>query len=138
MADQHDWPLVERALVDHLPTVTNYSWTAPGSHSIGTRVPIGIVEQVGGSTGQEFDLTPDVEVTVVAATRTGCWAMARQVDAAMLRGLNPGGAAGIYIDEVKTAFGWVIDPDRAGDGYVVATATYSLTVRPQATPTEGN
>ena len=49
----------------------------------------------------------------------------------MLRGLNPGAAASVFIDETDQAFGWVIDPDRAGDGYQVATATYTLTVRPQ-------
>ena len=132
---ESDWPIVERALLDHLPEVTSFDWQGPGN-TIGTAIPVGVLEQVGGSS-DGLDLSPDIEVTVVAATRTGCWLAAQQVDRAILRGLNPGGAAGVYIDEATLAFGWAIDPDRETPSYAVATATYTLTVRPQAAE-EGN
>lgn len=135
-----DYPNLERALLDWLPTVTGFAWEAPGRHSIGARVPVGIAERAGGSGGATLDAAMSIEVTVAAATRSGCWAMAQQIDRAFLRSLNPGGAGVIYVDEVRLIFGWAIDPDRSGDGYNVASATYTLTVRPQAaaTTTEGS
>lgn len=125
------WPSVEAALIDHLPTVTPIDWEAPGRSEPGARVPLGVVEQVGGIQDVGLDKQATVEVTVYAARRPGCWQLASAIDIAMLRGLNPGAAGGVFIDETQQAFGWVIDPDRAGDGYMVATATYTLTVRPQ-------
>ena len=102
-------------------------------------MPLGVVEQVGGIQDVGLDKQATVEVTVYAARRPGCWQLASAIDIAMLRGLNPGAAGGVFIDETQQAFGWVIDPDRAGDGYVLATATYTLTVRPQVeATTEGD
>ena len=139
MADDTPWPLIEAALVDHLPTVTSIPWEAPGRSDAGARIPLGVVEQAGGGQTSGFDQHVDIEVTVYAANRAGCWYLAAQVDQAILRGLNPGGAGGIFVDETAQAFGWVIDPDRSGDGYEVATATYTLTVRPQVeATTEGD
>lgn len=130
MADA-PWPLIEAALIDHLPTVTSVPWEAPGRSDAGARIPLGVVEQIGGIQDVGLDKQVTVEITVYAARRPGCWQLASAIDIAMLRGLNPGAAGGVFIDETDQAFGWVIDPDRAGDGYQVATATYTLTVRPQ-------
>lgn len=132
-----DWPLIERALINHLPTVTTWPWQAPGRHDLGDAFPIGIIEQRGGDIS-DLDAARIVEVTVVAGTRSGCWAMAQQVDVAILRGLNPGGADGVYVDEAACVFGWAIDDDWSTPDYCVATATFTLTVRPQADPPEGN
>lgn len=125
-----DWPLVERPLADHLNDSTSFDWTIEGGH-VGDRVPLGIVQQVGGSGDLDLEESPSIEVTLIAATRSGVWEMAQQVNR-VFAGLNPGGIAGrIHVDEARQAFGFVIDPDRGTAAYRVATATYTLTLRPQ-------
>ena len=86
MADT-PWPSVEAALIDHLPTVTPIDWEAPGRSEPGARVPLGVVEQVGGIQDVGLDKQATVEVTVYAARRPGCWQLASAIDIAMLRGL---------------------------------------------------
>lgn len=132
--DEMTWPLIEAALLDYLPSRTSVAWEGPGRAGIGQRVPCGVVEQSGGTT-VDLDKQVDVEVTVYAVDRAGCWQLAAEVDRALLLGLNPGGADGVFVDEIAQVFGWSIDQDRSGDNYQVATATYTLTVRPE--PVEG-
>ena len=129
MAKRVTYPNVERVLVDYLPSSTSFDWMAPGSHDVGSRVPVGIVERTGGSSG-DVDRSPSVEVTVVAATRTGVWMLVQQVEAAFVE-LAAAPAGLTYIDDVREIFGFAIDPDRHSDRYTTATATYSLTLRPQ-------
>ena len=79
MADT-PWPSVEAALIDHLPTVTPIDWEAPGRSEPGARVPLGVVEQVGGIQDVGLDKQATVEVTVYAARRPGCWQLASAID----------------------------------------------------------
>ena len=88
------WPSVEAALIDHLPTVTPIDWEAPGRSEPGARVPLGVVEQVGGVQDVGLDKQATVEVTVYAARRPGCWQLASAIVIAKLRGLHPGAAGG--------------------------------------------
>lgn len=129
-----DWPLIEQPLVDHLDANTTFTWTNEGGH-LGTGVPKGIVQRSGGTSDLDLEDIPDVEITIIAATRAGVWQMAQQVQR-VFAGLNPGGIVPddgdpIYVDEVTQTFAFVVDPDRGTSSYRVATATYSLTLRPQ-------
>lgn len=130
-----DWPNIEKPLCDHLDAVTSFAWTIEGAHDVGARVPLGIVQRSGGSHDLDLEDSPSIEVTLIGATRDGLWLMAAQVNRAMA-GLNPGGIGGvIWVDETRTSFGWTIDPDRGTSSYRVATATFSLVLRPQAETT---
>ncbi len=124
------WPLIERPLCDHLAAHTNFSWTNDGGRNYAA-VPLGIVQVAGGSNDLDLEDSPSVEVTLRAKTRDGLWQLAQQVDAAFA-GLNPGGLPGdIYVDAARAAFRFTVDPDLGTADYKVATATYSLTLRPQ-------
>lgn len=128
MAAELDWPLLEDQIVDWLNAGTGIAWAVQrdgadaGPNTGGVRV----------SVGQTGDLvrSVDVELTVVAATRSGMWRLTGKVDRAM-RGLDF--LSRSYIDEVAVLFGW--SPEDPGPtGLSSGTATYSLTVRRQPEP----
>lgn len=130
------WPTIERPLADHLTRASTFPWTVEGG-KLGVRRPLGVVQVNGGGHDLEQDATPDVEITLISATREGCWQMAAQVIRA-LAGLNPGGIIPdvgdpIHIDEVFTVFGFTIDADDSTASYRVARATFNLTLRQQDT-----
>ena len=127
-----DWPNIEKPLCDHLAANTTFGWTIEGGHDVGSRVPLGIVQRAGGTHDLDLEDAPNVEVTLIGGSRDGLWAMAHQVNR-VLAGLNPGGIGDvIWVDEVGATFGWTVDPDRGSSTYRVATATFSLVLRPQA------
>lgn len=123
------WLLIEQPLADYLTASTSTRWTNDGRHSKATS--LGIVQRGGGGGDLDLEDEPDVEVTIRAATRAGAWMLARQVREAFA-GLNPGGIGEhVYVDECREVFGFRIDPDAGTSDYLVATATYSLVLRPQ-------
>ena len=127
-----DWPDIEKPLCDHLAANTTFDWTIEGGHDVGSRVPLGIVQRVGGYHDLDLEDTPTVEVTLIGATRDGIWQMVQQV-VHVFAGLNPGAIGGlIWVDEARETFAFVIDPDRGSSTYRVATATFTLVLRPQA------
>ena len=65
MADDTPWPLIEAALIDHLPTVTSIPWEAPGRSDAGARIPLGVVEQAGGGQTSGLDQHVDIETAGV-------------------------------------------------------------------------
>lgn len=130
-----DWPNLEAALVDHLEGNTSMVWTADAG-LLGGRVPLGIVQRVGGASDLDIDQDQTYEVQVVAATRAGVWMLASQVVRAFQK-LNPGGLPGeIMVDEAANVFGFTIDPDLGTPDYLVAHATFNLTVRPHGEQSE--
>lgn len=130
-----EWPLIEEALADHLASRTGFPWRTEGGSV--DRLPLGVVQRSGGSGDLDLEDVAAVEVTLFAASRSGAWELARRVHRAFAS-LSPGGIVPtqgepIYVDEARQPFGYAIDPDRGTSAYRVATATYSLTLRPQDT-----
>jgi hypothetical protein len=84
------------------------------------------VERVGG-TGTRIDRDVDVEISVIAGTRTAMWDLVAQVEA-RIRALAATGDP--YVDDVAETFAFAFDP-YPNQSARRATATYTLTVRPQ-------
>jgi len=128
VADELDWPLLEDQIVDYLNANTTVVWAVQrdgadvGPNTGGVRCRV-------GNTGS-LDRSVDVELTVVAATRSGMWRLTGRVDRAMRR-LDF--LARSYVDEVDVPFGWAPE-DPGPTGLSSGTATYSLTVRRQPEP----
>lgn len=124
------WPNVERHIIDWLGGLLGCTVSAPGQHAIGSRLPAVIVERGGGGGfGDGVQKALDIEVTVVATSRTKLWDLVASVEDAFEQ-INPGHAGPIFIDEASPVFGFSVDPDRGTSGHVVASATWALVVRP--------
>lgn len=122
------WPLVERETVrwldQHLLAAV-YTETPP------TDLPAEYVtvEQAGGSEGA-VDREYDIEIGVLATSRTRMWEVARLVESVMGR-LAASGTPGMYVDDVTCRFVFRSDPPPNQDRRR-AIATFTLTVRPRA------
>jgi len=128
VADPLDWPLLEDQIVDYLNGATAISWavqrdgSAAAPNTGGVRVSVGATGTV--------DRGVDVELTVVAATRTGMWQLTGQTDRAME---NADFLSRSYIDEITLPLGWTPE-DPGPTGLSSGTATYNLVVRRQPEP----
>ena len=129
MADELDWPMLEDQLVDYLATATGYGWSTD-LHAAGDPLPPAGAVICSDSPGGDVDMGMDAELTVVAASRSGMWALARKVDRAMR---HADFLSRSYVDEVSTVFGWAAE-DPSPTGLYSGTATYRLTVRRQPEP----
>lgn len=128
MAEELDWPLLEDQIVDHLTSATGFAWRV-------TRDGEDLPAKAGGvrvsmSGESDVDRSYDVELTVVAATRSGMWQLTGKTDRVM-RKLDF--LSRSYVDEVVTVFGWTPE-DPGPTGLASGTATYRLTVRRQPEP----
>lgn len=119
-----EWPDIERAVVAWLGTLGRPVYTETGPT---TPAEYLTVERVGG-TGTRIDRDVDVEISVIAATRPALWDLVADVEA-RIRALAATGD-GMYVDDVVEAFAFSIDP-YPNTSVRRATATYTLTVRPQ-------
>ena len=91
------------------------------------------VERTGGG-GRWLDKDVDVEVSVHAMSRPAMWAFAAAVESAMwalAANGDPQGDPPFYVDDVGETFAFAVDPHPNAERRR-ATATYTLTVRPQA------
>lgn len=119
-----EWPDVERTVVAWLGTLGRPVYTETGPT---TPTEYLTVERVGG-TGTRIDRDVDVEISVIAGTRSDLWALVAQVEA-RVRALAASGDD-TYVDDVAETFAFAIDP-YPNTTVRRATATYTLTVRPQ-------
>lgn len=123
-----EWPNVEKAAANYLAARTGlpvYAETdpveMPGEYLM--------VERVGGS-GSGIDKNVDLEVTVVAASRSRMWALTAIVETAMYA-LAAAGTP--YVDDVAEVFAFAAQPTPSGAVAArKSSAVYTLTVRPQA------
>lgn len=125
------WPNVERGIVSYLkglaPTYTQTVGVMPDLYIT--------VERVGGA-GSPVDQDVSIEVTVSSRESRGdMWDLAATVEDAM-RSLAANDGGGIYIDDVSLRFGFGIDMPTT-QGVWQATATFSLTLRPQIATMKG-
>jgi len=123
------WPDIERAVV---------AWFAPLGRPVytetGPTVPTEYltVERVGG-VGTSIDRDVDVEISVIAVTRTAMWDLVADVEArvrALAANGDPLGVPPFYVDDIAERFAFAFDP-YPNTAARRATATYTLTVRPQ-------
>ena len=117
------WPDVEKAVVAWLTTLGVPVYTETGPTTPAEYI---LVERVGGA-GRRIDKDISIEVAVIAASRPAMWALASSVEMRM-RELAAAGAP--YIDDVDEQFSFAFDP-YPNVAARRATATYTLTVRPQ-------
>lgn len=127
LVDALTWPDLEASVAAHLTArlpAPVYTETPPDAS---LPVPRVVVERVGGA-GLGIVQDVDIEVTVWAATRAAMWALVSLTETAM----GALAAAGQpYVDDVALPFAFAAQPPRS-HGSRSATATYTLTVRPQA------
>jgi hypothetical protein len=88
------------------------------------------VERVGGS-AEWISRDIDIEIRVVAETRSALWDLVADIETAMYDLSGQEATPGIYIDDVTVAFGFAWDPP-ANQNICAAIGTFTLTVRPTA------
>ena len=121
------WANVEKAMVTYLRRlgVAVYTETPGPMPSRYIRV-----ERVGGS-AEWISRDIDIEIRVVAETRSALWDLVADIETAMYDLSGQEATPGIYIDDVTVAFGFAWDPP-ANQNICAAIGTFTLTVRPAA------
>ena len=121
------WANVEKAMVTYLRRlgVAVYTETTGTMPSRYIRV-----ERVGGS-AEWISRDIDIEIRVVAETRSALWDLVADIETAMYDLSGQEATPGIYIDDVTVAFGFAWDPP-ANQKICAAIGIFTLTVRPAA------
>lgn len=121
------WANVEKAMVAYLQklNVSVYTETTGVMPARYIRV-----ERVGGS-AEWISRDIDIEIRVVAETRSALWDLVADVETAMYDLATQGAAPGAYVDDVAVSFGFAWDPP-TNQKICAAIGTFTLTVRPTA------
>ena len=119
------WANVEKAMVSYLRklNVSVYTETSGVMPARYIRV-----ERVGGS-AEWISRDIDIEIRVVAETRSALWDLVSDIETAMHHLPGQEAAPGAYIDDVAVSFGFAWDPP-ANQNICAAIGTFTLTVRP--------
>ena len=119
------WANVEKAMVSYLRKldVSVYTETSGVMPARYIRV-----ERVGGS-AEWISRDIDIEIRVVAETRSALWDLVSDIETAMHDLPGQEAAPGVYIDDVAVSFGFAWDPP-ANQNICAAIGTFTLTVRP--------
>ena len=121
------WANVEKAMVTYLRSLGVAVYTETKDSMPGRYLR---VERVGGG-AEWISRDVDIEIRVVAETRSAVWDLVADVEAAMEALAANGAAPGVYIDDVRVTFGFSWDPPD-NQTTRAAIGTFTLTVRPTA------